>query len=302
MVPTFDLYIQPFMDCLKDGEEKHLKQLSEELANSFKLTKDDLSETIAKGTQSRHYNRVSWAGTYTLKAGLTRRLKPGCYQITDFGKKFMQKFDHITPSILRSEIPEFAEFSKTKPKGEPSPAGKESAIPVEKTPTEIMEEAFSTINDDLIEDLLSKLHNVDPQRFEHIVVDLLVKMGYGGNLEDSALITRYRKDDGIDGVIKEDKLGLDKIYVQAKRWTNTVGKPDIHAFIGALSEQGASKGVYITTSKFSSEARSFKPKSDMKIILIDGRELCQYMIEYGVGVSVKQVYEVKRIDSDYFED
>ena len=300
MVPTFDLYIQPFMECLKDGKEKYLKQISEELAKFFNLTEDDLTEVISKGSQTRHYNRVSWAGTYTLKAGLTRRPRPGCYQITEFGNSFMAKWNPITPTVLRAEVPAFAEFSKTKPKH--SQTETEPLSIIEKTPTEIMDDAFSSINEDLIEDLLAKLHSVDPQRFEHIVVDLLVKMGYGGNLENAALITRYRKDDGIDGVIKEDKLGLDKIYIQAKRWTNTVGKPDIHAFIGALSEQGASKGVYITTSKFSSEARSFKPKSDMKIILIDGRELCQYMIEYGVGVSVKQIYEVKRIDSDYFEE
>lgn len=301
MVPTFDLYIQPFLDCLKGGEEKNLKQLSEELAIHFKLTDEDLAETIAKGTQSRHYNRVSWAGTYTLKAGLTRRPKPGCYQITNFGKTFMKKWSNITPAIMREEIPEFAEFAKVKPKE----TTHKVAAPVseeEKTPTDLMNEAFATINDDLVEDLLSKLHSVDPQRFEHIVIDLLVKMGYGGNIEDAAQVTQYRKDDGIDGIIKEDKLGLDKIYVQAKRWTSTVGKPDIHGFIGALSEQGANKGVFITTSKFSAEARQFKPKSDVKIILIDGRELCQYMIEYGVGVSVKQVYEVKRIDSDYFEE
>ena len=301
MVPTFDLYIQPFLDCLKGGEEKNLKQLSEELAKYFNLTEEDLAETIAKGTQSRHYNRVNWSGTYTLKAGLTRRIKPGCYQITDFGKEFMKKWNNITPAIMREEIPEFAEFAKVKPKATlhkvAAPTTEE-----EKTPTDMMNEAFASINDDLVEDLLSKLHNVDPQRFEHIVIDLLVKMGYGGNIEDAAQVTQYRKDDGIDGIIKEDKLGLDKIYVQAKRWTATVGKPDIHGFIGALSEQGANKGVFITTSKFSAEARQFKPKSDVKIILIDGRELCQYMIEYGVGVSVKQVYEVKRIDSDYFEE
>ena len=301
MVPTFDLYIQPFLNCLKGGEEKNLKQLSEELAKYFKLTEEDLAETIAKGSQSRHYNRVSWAGTYTLKAGLTRRVKPGCYQITDFGKAFMEKWDNITPAKMREEIPEFAEFAKVKPK-EVSHKVVAPVAEEEKTPTDLMNEVFATINDDLVEDLLSKLHNVDPQRFEHIVIDLLVKMGYGGNVEDAAQVTQYRKDDGIDGIIKEDKLGLDKIYVQAKRWTSTVGKPDIHGFIGALSEQGANKGVFITTSKFSAEARQFKPKSDVKIILIDGRELCQYMIEYGVGVSVKQVYEVKRIDSDYFEE
>lgn len=301
MVPTFDLYLQPFMDTLKGGEEKSLKQISEELAVFFKLTDHDLQEMIAKGAQSKHYNRVSWSGTYSLKAGLTRRPKPGCYQITDFGKEFMKKWNPINLAVLRAEIPEFAEFAKTKPK-DSKPKGTETPSAEEKTPTERMDEAFSTINDALVEDLLSKLHTVDPQRFEQIVVDLLVKMGYGGNIEDAGQVTRFRKDDGIDGVIKEDKLGLDRIYVQAKRWTGSVGKPEIHAFIGALSEQGANKGVFITTSRFSSEARAFKPKSDMKIILIDGRELCNYMIEYGVGVSVKQVYEVKRIDSDYFEE
>ena len=301
MVPTFDLYIQPFLDCLKGGEEKNLKTLSEELAAFFKLTEEDLAETIAKGTQGRHYNRVGWAGTYTLKAGLTRRVKPGCYQITDSGKEFMAKWDNITPALLREQIPAFAEFAKVKPKGS-APKEKAPIAAEEKTPTDLMNEAFASINDDLVEDLLAKLHNIDPQRFEQIVIDLLVKMGYGGNFEDAAQVTKYRKDDGIDGVIKEDKLGLDKIYVQAKRWAGTVGKPEIHGFIGALSEQGANKGVFITTSKFSSEARAFKPKSDVKVILIDGEELCNYMIEYGVGVSVKQVYEVKRIDSDYFEE
>lgn len=301
MVPTFDLYIQPFLDCLKGGEEKNLKTLSGELASYFKLTEEDLADTVAKGTQSRHYNRVNWAGTYTLKAGLTRRVKPGCYQITDFGKKFIAKWKNINPALLREQIPAFAEFAKIRPKGS-SIKSKDPLAIEEKTPTDMMNEAFASINDDLVEDLLSKLHNIDPQRFEQIVIDLLVKMGYGGNLEDAAQVTKYRKDDGIDGVIKEDKLGLDKIYVQAKRWTGTVGKPEIHTFIGALSEQGANKGVFITTSKFSAEARAFKPKSDVKVILIDGEELCHYMIEYGVGVSVKQVYEVKRIDSDYFEE
>lgn len=301
MVPTFDLYLQPFMETLKGGEEKYLKQISEEMADFFKLTDADLQEMIAKGGQSKHYNRVSWSGTYSLKAGLTRRPKPGCYQITDFGREFMKKWNPINLAVLRAEIPEFAEFAKTKPK-DPKHKGTETPSAEEKTPTERMDEAFSTINEALVEDLLSKLYTVDPQRFEQIVVDLLVKMGYGGNIEDAGQVTRFRKDDGIDGVIKEDKLGLDRIYVQAKRWTSSVGKPEIHAFIGALSEQGANKGVFITTSRFTSDARAFKPKSDMKIILIDGRDLCNYMIEYGVGVSVKQVYEVKRIDSDYFEE
>ena len=301
MVPTFDLYLQPFMDTLKGGEEKSLKQISEELAVFFKLTDYDLQDMIAKGAQSKHYNRVSWSGTYSLKAGLTRRPKPGCYQITDFGKEFMKKWNPINLAVLRAEIPEFAEFAKAKAK-DSKPKGTETVSSEEKTPTERMDEAFSTINDALVEDLLSKLHTVDPQRFEQIVVDLLVKMGYGGNIEDAGQVTRFRKDDGIDGVIREDKLGLDKIYVQAKRWNNCVGQPEIQKFVGALVGQGAKKGVFITTSYFSKEARQFQPKGDVKVVLIDGKELANYMIECGVGVSLKQSYQIKRIDTDYFEE
>ena len=161
MVPTFDLYLQPFLETLKGGEEKSLKQISEELAVFFKLTDDDLQEMIAKGGQSKHYNRVSWSGTYSLKAGLTRRPKPGCYQITDFGKEFMKKWNPINLAVLRAEIPEFAEFAKTKPK-DPKPKGEESPSAEEKTPTERMDEAFSTIHDALVEDLLTKLHTVAP--------------------------------------------------------------------------------------------------------------------------------------------
>ena len=301
MIPTFELYLQPFMDSLKNGQEKTLKEIAKEIASVFNLTDSELAETVANNSQTKHYNRVSWSGTYTLKAGLTRRIKPGCYQITDFGRDFIKRHGNITPALLRKEIPDFEAFLSPKTKSAAKPDCPVVVVE-EKTPTEVMNEAFASMNSDLVEDLLSKLHNIDPQRFEQIVVDLLVKMGYGGNFEDAAQVTKYRKDDGIDGVIKEDKLGLDKIYIQAKRWAGTVGKPEIHAFVGALSEQGANKGVFITTSRFSAEARTFKPKSDVKVILIDGEELCNYMIEYGVGVSVKQVYEVKRIDTDYFEE
>ena len=150
--------------------------------------------------------------------------------------------------------------------------------------------------------MLASLMDVSPQKFEQIVVDVLVGMGYGGSLEDAGTVTAYVKDDGIDGVIKEDKLGLDKIYVQAKRWNNCVGQPEIQKFVGALVGQGAKKGVFITTSYFSKEARQFQPKGDVKVVLIDGKELANYMIECGVGVSLKQSYQIKRIDTDYFEE
>ena len=172
------------------------------------------------------------------------------------------------------------------------------------TPTEQLETAFQSINNDLAADLLQKTLEQSPVFFEHLVVDLLVKMGYGGSCANSAQVTPYVHDDGIDGIIYEDKLGLDKIYIQAKRYKpeNIVGKPQIQQFAGALDEQKASKGVFITTSSYSKEASGYVDKLSKKIVLIDGNELARYMIEYNVGVSVKTVYEIKRLDSDYFEE
>ena len=173
---------------------------------------------------------------------------------------------------------------------------------VELTPTEQLEQAYESISNDLAADLLSKVMEQTPSFFEHLVVDLLVKMGYGGAYSDAAQVTQLTNDEGIDGIIYEDKLGLDKIYLQAKRWTNPVGRPVIQQFAGALVGQNASKGVFITTSSYSKEARNYVAGLHQKIVLIDGSELAKYMIEYNVGVSVKKVYEVKRIDNDYFEE
>lgn len=204
------------------------------------------------------------------------------------------------------EYPEFAEYVTTST----GTCKKATAKIIEEskqtqTPTEQLENAYQSIIKDLAADLLQKVLEQSAQFFEHLVLDLLLKMGYGGSLSDAGLVTKYSHDDGIDGIIKEDKLGLDRIYIQAKRYStaNTIGKPQIQQFVGALDEQKASKGVFITTSSYSSEARKYaEEKASKKIVLIDGQELARYMIEYNVGVSLKRVYEVKRIDSDYFED
>lgn len=204
------------------------------------------------------------------------------------------------------EYPEFAEYATTSTGTSKKATAKiieESKLT--QTPTEQLENAYQSIIKDLAADLLQKVLEQSAQFFEHLVLDLLLKMGYGGSLSDAGLVTKYSHDDGIDGIIKEDKLGLDRIYIQAKRYStaNTIGKPQIQQFVGALDEQKASKGVFITTSSYSSEARKYaEEKASKKIVLIDGQELARYMIEYNVGVSLKRVYEVKRIDSDYFED
>jgi restriction system protein len=225
----------------------------------------------------------------------------GQYKITAEGLKRL-KAGEVTLRTL-AEYPAFVEFYGRKPKANTKQKKEVIATEeVEKTPIEVLEEAYSQLNNQLADDVLASLKDVSPQKFEQIVVDVLVGMGYGGSLEDAGTITAYVKDDGIDGVIKEDKLGLDKIYVQAKRWNNCVGQPEIQKFVGALVGQGAKKGVFITTSYFSKEARQFQPKGDVKVVLIDGKELANYMIECSVGVSLKQSYQIKRIDTDYFEE
>ena len=229
----------------------------------------------------------------------------GVYRITQRGKDYLAKHTSMRKQDLMQyeEFAAYAEPSNPKP-NETSSKAKPQNITEDLTPTEQLEQAFHSINDDLAADLLQKALDQSPQFFEHLVVDLLVKMGYGGSFANSAHVTQYVHDDGIDGIIYEDKLGLDKIYIQAKKYKldNVVGKPQIQQFSGALDEQKATKGVFITTSSYSKEAKQYVEKLNKKIVLINGQELARYMIEYNVGVSTKQVYEVKRIDSDYFEE
>lgn len=301
MVPKFDSFFTPYLKCLSDGNIHNNKELVEFAVNYFNLTEEDTQERIANQSQTQVYNRVLWAGTYLRKAGLAEKALNGQYKITEEGRKRL-KAGEVTLRTL-AEYPSFVEFYGRKPKSNSKYQKAEIVTDdTEKTPIEILEEAYTQLNNQLASEVLASLKDVSPQKFEQIVVDVLVAMGYGGSLEDAGTVTAYVKDDGIDGVIKEDKLGLDKIYVQAKRWSNCVGQPEIQKFVGALVGQGAKKGVFITTSYFSKEARQFQPKGDVKVVLIDGQELANYMIECNVGVSLKQSYLIKRLDTDYFEE
>lgn len=301
MVPKFDSFFTPYLKCLSDGNIHKNKDLIEYAIKYFGLTEEEAQERIANQSQTQVYNRVLWAGTYLRKAGLAEKVLNGQYKITEEGLKRLKAGDITLKSL--AEYPSFVAFYGRAPKESVKPKKEDIvADEAEKTPVEVLEEAYSQLNNQLANEVLSSLMDVSPQKFEQIVVDVLVAMGYGGSLEDAGTVTAYVKDDGIDGVIKEDKLGLDKIYVQAKRWSNGVGQPEIQKFVGALVGQGAKKGVFITTSYFSKEARQFQPKGDVKVVLIDGQELANYMIEYNVGVSLKQSYIVKRLDTDYFEE
>ncbi len=204
-------------------------------------------------------------------------------------------------AILK-QFSEYVDFTTTKKKkGSLSNKSKEIDLFSQNTPEETLEYSYLELREALADEVLGKVKAISPTEFEKLVVELLVKMGYGGSLKDAGHATRKGKDEGIDGIIKEDKLGLDIIYVQAKKWEGVVGRPEIQKFVGALAGQGAKKGIFITTSHFSNDALEYVPRNETKIVLIDGNALAQLMIDYNLGVATSKVFEIKKIDSDYFE-
>jgi len=296
-VPNFEKFLYPFLLNLKDGELT-LKELRERLIAHFNLTTEDLQSKTKSGNTTQFNDRIGWARQYFRRALFIDIPKNGTYRITQRGADYLKTHTDLTIDDLM-EYPEYAAYNSTRKKKE---SKTDTTSVADLTPTEQLEQAFESIESDLAADLLAKVMEQSPAFFEQLVVDLLVKMGYGGSFADSAKVTQLSNDEGIDGIIYEDKLGLDKIYIQAKRWSNSVGRPVIQQFAGALVGQNATKGVFITTSTFSKDAKQYVVGLHQKIVLIDGQELAKFMIEYNVGVSTKKTYEVKRIDTDYFED
>lgn len=298
MVPSFERFFYPSLQCFAQMETCDGNKLQNYCIDKLQLTEDDCHELIKSGKRTKVQDRVSWTITYFYQAGIIERIHRGLYKITKRGKDFLSQHhsDFGKDDLMQfNDFKKFASGSKT----EKNSDNKET---VSKTPSEIIEDAFQEINKNLIKQLLDEVKKQSPQFFERLVIHLLVAMGYGGSFEDAAKVTQYSHDDGIDGVIKEDKLGLDTIYIQAKRYTTeSVQKPDLQKFIGALVEHKATKGIFITTSAFSSGAiETCKKAEHVKIILIDGEQLANFMIEYNVGVSTRQTYEIKRLDSDFF--
>ena len=301
MIPTFEEFLYPFLLMLKDGEISS-KDMKEKLIAHFNLTEDDIALTTKGGNTTQVADRIGWCRQYFRRALFIEIPQRGIWKLTDRGKEYLANHNTLTIDDLL-DYKEFAEYagSSKKPKKEVEPT-KPSIASLGVTPTEALEDAYTSINDSLSDELLSMIMNLSPSFFEKLVVDLLVAMGYGGDYQDAAEVTQQSKDGGVDGIIKEDKLGLDKIYIQAKRWTNVVDKPVIQQFAGALDGVKASKGVFITTSTYSKDAKKYVDSLSKKIVLIDGKELASLMIEYNLGVSVKKSYVVKRIDTDYFEE
>lgn len=298
-IPDYQTIMLPLLKFVADQKEHSVHEAVKFLTNEFNLSDDDRKEMLPSGQQEVFLNRVGWARTYMKKAGLLDSPKRGIFVITERGKKVLASNPSKIDNKLLTHYEEFKEFKKKKRKVEEETEVIEFQ---DKTPEEAFETAYENLRTELLSDILEHLKKSDPTLFEKIVIEVLVKMGYGGSLRDAGKAIGKSGDEGIDGIIKEDRLGLDIIYVQAKRWEATVGRPEIQKFAGALQGQRAKKGIFITTSNFSKDAIDFASKIESKIILIDGDQLAEYMIDFNVGVTTTSKYELKKIDLDYFVD
>lgn len=305
-IPDYQTLMLPLLKFASDGNERKFREAIEALAEEFGLSDEERAELLPSGSQPVFDNRVGWAKTYLKQAGLLASPRRGIFQITQpgsallstgptfVGLETLDKYDDFRAfrSRRRAGNNEASETPET-PAPDPSPRTA--------TPEDQLASAYQRLRHDLEAELLEQVKSASPAFFERIVIDLLVKMGYGGSRRDAGRAIGRSGDGGIDGIIKEDKLGLDVIYVQAKRWEGTVGRPEIQKFAGALQGHRANKGVFITTSSYSREAVEYSRLINTKIILIDGIELTGLMIDHNVGISSVGVYEVKKVDTDYFE-
>lgn len=277
-----------------DEKEHFILDTIEHLVSEFNLNEDERKELLPSGRQARFNNRVGWARTYLKKAGLIESAKEGYFLITQLGLEVLKEDPERIDIKYLEKYPEFVEFRKAK---------KDKEVKIEDaTPEEVIESACQGLSDNLGIELLQNVKNCSPAFFERLVIDLLIKMGYGGTRKDAGQAIGKSGDEGIDGIIKEDRLGLDAIYIQAKRWGNPVSRPEIQKFVGALQGQKAKKGIFITTSTFTHEAEDYIKKIENKIILIDGDMLTKLMIDHNIGVSPLSLYEIKRMDMDYFTE
>ncbi len=297
-IPDYQSIMLPLLRFAADGNEHSLRQAIEGLSDQFGLTDAEKTELLPSGQQPRFDNRVAWARSYMSKAALLESTRRGYFRITQRGREILSK---NPPEINVKFLEQFAEFVEFRTKRRVREETTES-IQTEtlQTPGELLETAYQKLRDDLSAELLKTVTECSPPFFERLVIDVLVKMGYGGSRKEAGKAIGRTGDEGIDGIINEDRLGLDVIYIQAKRWQATIGRPEIQKFAGALQGHRAKKGIFITTSEFSREAEDYVAKIDSKIVLIDGEQLSQLMIDHNVGVTPVTLYETKKMDSDYF--
>lgn len=302
-IPDFQSIMRPLLE-LHGDEQPHLnKDLLNALAKLFKLTDDERKIMLPSGRSKMFDNRVGWAKSYLSNAGLIESPKRSVSVITARGKKLLHEHTgHINLNFLLANFPNLKLFREKKTESSEILTIPSSSTEISATPEEELGNAYLKLRENLEQEILAKIISNPPEFLERVIVDLVVKMGYGGSLKDAGEAIGRSGDEGIDGIIKEDPLGLDIIYLQAKRFDGTtIGRPEIQKFAGALQGQRAKKGIFVTTSAYSKEAKEYVTKIDAKIILIDGIALAKLMFEHGIGVAVNTTYEVKRIDTDYFE-
>jgi restriction system protein len=297
-IPDFQTIMRPLLEHLADGAVKSNRETIDALSKQFQLTDEEIVELLPSGQQSIFTNRVAWAKAHLKKAGFLKSPSRGIYKVTSRGLDALASNQRINLKYLK----QFEEYSYGNSGNSNAKEKDEQKPSATLTPSEQIEIGYQRIREELEDELLTKIKELSPAFFERLVVELLVAMGYGGSRKDAGQTIGRSGDGGIDGVIKEDRLGLDAIYIQAKRWEGMVGRPEIQKFAGALQGQRARKGVFITTSGFSKEASDYVSMIENRIVLIGGKQLTGLMIDFGVGVSKIASYDVKRIDSDYFEE
>lgn len=298
-IPNYQTLMLPILQIAADGKEHKFSEAVPIIGDQFGLTKAELTELLPSGSQPVINNRAGWARTYLKKAGLLSTPRRGYFSITDRGRQVLATSPE---NIDNAYLKRFSEFKAFKTRRKNISADQQLLTDSHETPEDSIAAAYQQLQKTIEDEVLQSLIEVSPAYFEKIVVDILVKMGYGGNRQDAAKALGKTGDGGIDGIINEDVLGLDVIYVQAKRWQTTVSRPEVQKFAGALQGKRARKGVFITTSEFSAGAKEYGRMIESRIILIDGERLAKLMVEYGLGVSTVGTYKIKKLDSDYFDE
>jgi restriction system protein len=292
----------PLLKYLSDVKEHHIRETIDALALQFGLTSEERKELLPSGQQYTFDNRIGWARTYMKKAGLIESTRRGYFKITEKGLKVLDEVPEEINVRFLKKFPEFVEFQTLKREKSEEEKERENAEKDLLTPEESIESSYQRLRQNLAVDLIQQVKNCSPSFFEKLVIDLLISMGYGGTRKDAGEAIGRSSDEGIDGIIKEDRLGLDIVYIQAKKWENSVSRPEIQKFAGALQGQRAKKGIFITTSTFTKDARDYADKIESKIVLIDGETLARLMIDHNIGVSPIASYMIKKIDNDYFNE
>ena len=300
-LPNYEAFMMPLLRQLEDGEERHYREVWEGAIKELGISEADQKLLLPSGRFTIAENRCGWARTYLKNAGLLESPRRGYLRITPRGKEALALGLPSIDSKFLDRYPEFVAFKHRSRENQPRKADDGESSESQQTPEEALDDAYGRLRSTMEAELLDKVREAPPDFFERLVVELLVAMGYGGSRADAGQAIGQSGDEGIDGIIKEDRLGLDAIYLQAKRWAATVGRPEIQKFAGALQGHRARKGVFITTSEFSKDAVDYVSRIDSKIVLIDGQKLAALMFEHGVGVTKIGTYELKRIDGDYFD-